>query len=312
MKRIYFLIPVFLFFITGCGNKNQEFDASGTFETDEVIVSSELSGKLLTFTIREGQQFGKDSVVGTVDARQLVFQKEQVQESINALGERTADVQPQIRLLEDQLKVQQSQLNNALFEKKRVENLIREDAATRKQLDDINASIDVMQGQMLVTRQQIAVQRSGTSTQNRGVLSETKPLSKRIAALDDQLSKANIINPVTGTVIAKYAEPGEFTTTGKALYKIADLDTMYLRAYITGDQLPLIRLSQPVKVYLDSGQKHYREVPGTISWIAGKAEFTPKTIQTKEERSNLVYAVKIRVPNDGYIKIGMYGEIRFK
>ena len=312
MKQIHLLIIAIALSVAGCRDNDNDFDASGTFETDEVIVSSELAGKLLSFTIEEGQNIPKDSIVGSIDSRQLIYQKEQVQESISALSDRTSNVLPQIRLLEQQLTVQQSQLDNLMYEKKRVENLIKQDAATGKQLDDINASIDVMQRQMLVTKQQINVQRTNTSTQNRGVMSESRPLQKRIAQLDDQLEKANIINPVNGTIIAKYAEAGEITAAGKALYKVADLNTMYLRAYITGDQLPQVKLDQQVQVYLDSGEHHYRQVHGTITWIASKAEFTPKTIQTKEERSNLVYAVKIKVNNDGYIKIGMYGEIKFK
>jgi HlyD family secretion protein len=310
MKQVQILMIAFALSVVGCRNNSNDFDASGTFETDEVIVSSEIAGKLLSFTIEEGMNLNKDSIVGTIDSKQIVFQKEQVEESIGALRDRTFDVMPQVRLLEQQLTVQQSQLENLEYERKRVENLVKLDAATGKQLDDINAQIDVMNRQMAVTKQQIAVQRTNTSTQNRGVLSESRPLQKRIAQLDDQLGKANIVNPVNGTVIAKYAQAGEVTAAGKALYKIADLSTMNLRAYITGDQLPVVRIGQPVQVFIDSGENHYRRLTGNISWVADRAEFTPKTIQTKSERSNLVYAIKVRVKNDGYIKIGMYGEIK--
>jgi HlyD family secretion protein len=150
------------------------------------------------------------------------------------------------------------------------------------------------------------------ATQNRIILSEGKPLEKRVAQLDDQLKKANIINPVNGTVITKYAEAGEMTSSGKALYKIADLSTMTLRAYITGTQLSQVKLGQTVKVLVDDGADKYKEIPGNITWISDKAEFTPKTIQTKDERANLVYAIKVKVKNDGYLKIGMYGEVKFK
>jgi HlyD family secretion protein len=220
-------------------------------------------------------------------------------------------VEPQIKLLHDQLNVQQSQLDNLLHEKTRTENLVRQDAATGKQLDDINAQIDMLRKQMQVTQQQINVQRNNTGTQNRGILSQGKSLQKKVEQLDDQLNKANIKNPINGTVITKYAEVGEMTAAGKALYKIADLSTITLRAYITGTQLPQIKLGQAVKVLVDD-EKKYKELPGTITWISDKAEFTPKTIQTKEERANLVYAVKIKVKNDGYLKIGMYGEVKFK
>lgn len=295
--------------IAGCNGKDSVSDASGTFETDEVIVSSEMTGKILSFNVQEGSSLAGGSVVGLIDADNLSLQKEQVQASIEALRDKTSDVNPQIRLLQDQLAVQQSKLQTMERERTRTENLLKSDAATPKQLDDINAQIDVAKREMAVTQQQIAVQRNNVATQNRGILSEKAPLEKRVAQLSDQLDQANIINPIKGTVITKYAETGEMTSVGKALYKIANMDTMLLRAYITGTQLSQVKLNQPVKVLVDSGAKKYREYPGTITWISDKAEFTPKTIQTKEERANLVYAVKVRVRNDGYIKIGMYGEL---
>jgi HlyD family secretion protein len=297
--------------VTACNRNTPKFDASGTFEVDEVIVSAEQSGKLLSFNVAEGQAIAAQQVVGIIDAENLSLQKEQIQASIEALHDKTADVRPQVKLLQEQLDVQQSQLNNMLHERTRIENLLKQDAATGKQLDDMNSQIEVLQRQMDVTRQQINVQMTNTSTQNRTVLSEKKPLEKRVAQLSDQINKAQIINPVGGTVIAKYAEPGEVTAAGKALYKIANLDTLTLRAYITGTQLPQIKLNQTVKVMIDSGANAYREYPGTITWVADKAEFTPKTIQTKDERANLVYAIKVKVKNDGYLKIGMYGEVLF-
>ena len=295
--------------IAGCNGNKSVSDASGTFETDEVIVSSEITGKILSFNVREGGELAGGSVVGSIDADNIALQKEQMQASIQALNEKTSDVSPQIRLLQDQLAVQQSKLQTLERERTRTENLLKSDAATPKQLDDINSQIDVAKGEMAVTQQQIAVQRNNVATQNRSILSEKAPLEKRVAQLNDQLDQANIINPIKGTVITKYAEAGEMTSVGKALYVIANMDTMLLRAYITGIQLSQVKLNQPVKVLVDSGAKKYREYPGTITWISDKAEFTPKTIQTKEERANLVYAVKVRVPNDGYLKIGMYGEL---
>jgi HlyD family secretion protein len=309
-KLIVTLIATALLF-TSCNHNAPKFDASGTFEVDEVIVSAEQTGKLLSFNVNEGQTIPRETVVGVIDAENLALQKEQIQASIAALHDKTADVRPQVKLLQEQLNVQQSQLNNMLHERTRIENLLKQDAATGKQLDDMNSQIDVLQKQMDVTRQQINVQTSNTSTQNRTVLSEKKPLEKRVAQLSDQISKAQIINPVNGTVITKYAEAGEVTSAGKALYKIANLDTLTLRAYITGTQLPQIKLNQLVKVMIDSSANGYREYPGTITWISDKAEFTPKTIQTKEERANLVYAIKVKVKNDGYLKIGMYGEVLF-
>lgn len=313
MKTIVKIIPLAaLLFLMSCGNKNGKFDATGTFEADEVIVSSELAGKITSFSVEEGQTIPKDSIVAVVDAANISLQKEQVEANIQALSEKTADVSPQVRLLENQLAVQQSQLNNLLHEQARVQNLLKQDAATGKQLDDITAQVDVAQKNLAVTQQQINVQRSNVATQNRGIMSEGKPLEKRIAQLDDQLKRATILNPVNGTIITKYAEQGEITAAGKALYKIADLSTMTLRAYITGTQISEVKLGQVVKVLVGDGADKYKELPGTIVWIADKAEFTPKTIQTKEERANLVYAIKVKVKNDGYLKIGMYGEIKFK
>jgi HlyD family secretion protein len=311
MKQIVFIALISISMLTACKNGNGNADASGTFEANEVIVSAESSGKLISFTVEEGQLIAKDSVVGTVDATNISLQKEQVESSIQALGEKTADVSPQVKLLEDQLAVQQSQLNNLLHEQGRIQNLLKQDAATGKQLDDINAQVEVAKRSMNVTRQQIHVQQNNVATQNRSILSEGKPLQKRVAQLEDQLKKTTIVNPVAGTVLTKYAEQGEITSTGKALYKIADLSTITLRAYITGAQLSQVKLGQTVKVLVDDGAKKYKEYSGTISWVSDKAEFTPKTIQTKDERANLVYATKIKVKNDGYLKIGMYGEVKF-
>lgn len=312
MKYLKLSAAFAILLLSSCKNGNGKFDATGTFEVDEVIVSSELAGKIVSFSVEEGQIIPKDSIVAVVDAAGISLQKEQVEANIQALSEKTADVSPQVRLLENQLAVQQSQLNNLLHEQTRVQNLLKQDAATGKQLDDITAQVDIAKKSIEVTRQQINVQRSNVATQNRGILSESKPLEKRVAQLDDQLKRATILNPVNGTVITKYAEQGEITSAGKALYKIADLSTMTLRAYITGTQISQVKLGQPVKVLIDDGADKYKELPGTVTWIADKAEFTPKTIQTKEERANLVYAMKVKVKNDGYLKIGMYGEIKFK
>ncbi|WP_207513354.1 HlyD family secretion protein [Longitalea luteola] len=311
MNKLIVTLTATAMLFAACNRNAQKFDASGTFEVDEVIVSAEQTGRILSFNVFEGQAIPREQVVGIIDAENLSLQKEQMQATIEALQERTYNVMPQIKLLEEQLAVQQSQLKNLLHERTRIENLLKQDAATGKQLDDITSQIEVLQKQMDVTRQQINVQRTNTYTQNRTVLSEKKPLEKRVAQLNEQIGKAQIINPVDGTVITKYAEAGEVTSAGKALYKIANLDTLTLRAYITGTQLPQIKLNQAVKVMIDSGAKAYREYPGTITWVSDKAEFTPKTIQTKDERANLVYAIKVRVKNDGYLKIGMYGEVMF-
>ncbi len=304
------LIPfALLFSLMACNSNKNPYDASGTFEVDEVIVSAEIPGKILSLNVNEGDTLGKNAIAGTIDAADISLQKDQVQASIKALGEKKADVLPQEKLLKNQLAVQQSQLQYLLHEKTRFENLLKQDAATGKQVDDINSQIEVAHKQIAVTQQQINVQRNSISTQNRSVMSEAAPLEKRVAQLNEQIQKSNIVNPISGTVITKYAEQGEFATTGKPLYKIASLSEMTLRAYITGAQLSQVKLNQKVKVLVDNGAKKYKEFNGTISWISDKAEFTPKTIQTKDERANLVYAIKIKVKNDGYLKIGMYGEV---
>ena len=311
MKKLFFgLIAIASLLTIGCNSNENEFDASGTFEADETIVSSEMPGKILSFNVEEGMHLLKDSVVGMVDATNIDLQQQQVEASINALNEKTANVNPQIELLQNQLAVQQSQLDNLLHERKSIENLLKADAATAKQLDDMNAQIDVVKKSMTVTQQQINVRKNDVATQNRSILSEAEPLRKRVAQLEDQQQRANIVNPVNGTVITKYAEAGEVTSSGKALYKIADLSELNLRAYVSGVQLPTIKLGQQVKVMIDQGEKGYKEYIGTIVWISDKAEFTPKTIQTKEERANLVYAIKVKVKNDGFLKIGMYGEVK--
>jgi len=308
--KLFFGTSVIL--LAACNGKNGSYDASGTFEADEVIVSSLASGKILSFDVEEGSVLMKDSIVGLVDPTGLNLQKQEVQATIASLGDQTSTAEPQVKLLQDQLVVQESKLANLLHEKTRTENLLRQDAATGKQLDDVNAEIDVVKKQMSVTQQEINVQKNNVGTRNRSVLSQGKPLEKRVEQIEDLLNKSNIKNPVTGTVITKYAEAGEMTSSGKALYKIADLSTITLRAYITGTQLSEVKLGQTIKVLVDDGAEKYKEFPGTITWVSDKAEFTPKTIQTKDERANLVYAMKVKVKNDGYLKIGMYGEVKFK
>lgn len=302
-------IPVMM--ASACNSHKIQTDASGVFESDEVIVSAEQNGKLLTFNVNEGDSLSKGELVGNIDMSNTLLQKQQVQASIAALHQKTTNPQPQIQLVKAQLAVQESQLQQQLREKTRTENLLKADAATQKQLDDINSAIDQLQKQIDVSKQQIALDASNIATQNRTIYSEQGPLEKSAAQFQDQIDKGQIINPIKGMVLTRYALQGEMTTTGKALYKIANLDTLTLRAYVTGSQLTQVKLGQSVKVYSDQGSNQYREYPGTVYWISDKSEFTPKTIQTRDERANLVYAVKIHVVNDGYLKLGMYGEVKF-
>lgn len=300
----FWLLSIF----AACHNGETEADANGSFEADEVIVSAESPGQLVSFHVNEGDLLPADSVVGKIDPGNIQLQKEQVEASIDALSQKTSSVQPQVKLLKDQAAVQQSQLDNLLYEQQRISRLLKADAATQKQYDDISAQIEVQKRQLQVTQQQIAVAESNTNTQNRSILSEKQPLTKRVAQLQDQLDKTTIVNPVSGTVLTTYAEEGEFANIGKPLYRIADLSVLNLRAYMTGDQLSQVKLGDSVTVRIDDGKDGYLNYRGKVTWIAAEAEFTPKTIQTKEERAHLVYAMKIKVKNDGRLKIGMYGE----
>lgn len=299
-------------FLSACSSSQLKYDAAGIFEADEVIVSSELPGKILDFKVNEGNILQKGATVAIIDALPISLQQEQLQASVKALSQKTQNVAPQIKLLNDQIAVQTTQLTNLQHERNRIETLLKADAATAKQLDDINFQIESVKKQIAVTQQQIAVQINNVQTQNRAILSETDPLEKQIAQLKDKEKRSTIINPINGTILTKYAMEGEITSAGKAMYKIADLSTLILRTYISGTQLSQIKIGQNVKVFIEEGDKKYKNYTGTITMVSDKAEFTPKTIQTKDERANLVYAVKVLVKNDGYLKIGMYGEIQFK
>lgn len=291
-----------------CRNK-EDFDASGNFEADEVIVSAQQNGALIAYAVQEGALLKAGDKVGQLDVRAAELQKEQVEARITALGQRTASPEDQAELVRRQLDVQETQLAQQLRERARTGNLVKADAATQKQLDDINAAIDQLKKQIAVTRQQLVVNTYNTHRQNRNILSEKSPLEKNAAGIQEQIDKGQVINPTTGVVLTNYALRGEMQVVGKPLYKIANTDTLDLRAYITGTQLAQVKLGQAVRVRIDQGKKDYKEYPGTITWISGKSEFSPKTIQTRDERANLVYAIKVRVRNDGYLKIGMYGEV---
>lgn len=236
-------------------------------------------------------------MIGYIDSLQLYLKKRQLEAQIKATLSKKPDISAQLAALQEQLKA-------AERDQVRYTNLLKDDATTRKQVDDINSQVAIL-------KRQIAAQQSSLAISTGSISEETNPLKVQIAQTNDQLEKCRIINPITGTVLTKYAERNEMASPGKALYKIADLSSLNLRAYVTGDQLPKIKLNQKVKVLTDNGKDSYKEQQGTIIWINDKAEFTPKTIQTKDERANLVYAVKIKVPNDGSLKIGMYGEVKF-
>ncbi|GAB3262490.1 HlyD family efflux transporter periplasmic adaptor subunit [Larkinella harenae] len=295
--------------LIACQSEPQS-DAYGNFEAVETIVSAEATGALQKLAIEEGQTLKAGQTVGQIDPLQLQLRKSQLLASQRAVSNRSPNIPVQLSPYEQQLAVQQQQLQTLQREKTRTENLIAAGAAPAKQLDDIVAQMEVVERQMALIRQQRAAQQSALTTQRSGTLSEEAPLQEQIRQLDDQISKATIVNPATGTVTVKFAEPGEVVSYGKPLYKVADLDQITLRAYISGDQLVRVKGGQRVKVLVDAPNDQFKEYAGTITWISSKAEFTPKVIQTKDERVNLVYALKIKVKNDGGLKIGMPGEVR--
>lgn len=292
-----YLITAISIVAISCNNNSSQFDATGNFEADEIIVSAEASGKIIQLTAQEGADLKAQSVVGLIDTTQLYLRKQQLEYSIKAVNARQPNATVQLAAIKEQIATAQR-------EKKRVENLLKADAATQKQLDDLNAQIDLLQRQYDATQSTLNVTKQSLQ-------SETLPYKAQLDQITDQLNKSRIVNPINGTVLTLYAKQSEVVNAGKALYKIADLSTIILRAYVSGTQLSQIKLGQNVKVLVDAPDDGYKEYSGTISWVSEKAEFTPKTIQTKEERANLVYAVKINVKNDGFLKIGMYGEVKF-
>lgn len=276
--------------IISCNNNGDKADGYGNFEATETTISAENSGKLILFTVEEGITLKKGEQVGLIDTIQLNLKKEQLQVSKNTITSKSKGVLSQINVLKAQLKT-------VTISKNRIENLLKENAATQKQLDDVNGQIDVINQQI-----------RSVEIQNAPVVNELKSTDVQISQLEDLLQKSNIINPINGTVLVKYAEPNEITSFGKPLYKIADLSTMQLRVYVSEKQLSSIKIGQEVTVKIDATEE-MKNFKGTISWIASEAEFTPKIIQTKEERVNLVYAVKVDVQNDGSLKIGMPAEM---
>ena len=309
MKKIFITAFVIISMVS-CNNKKNNYDASGTFETTETIVSAEANGLIKQFDMNEGEMLKPGQFIGYIDTLQLNLKKTQLESQIRSLQNRTPNISVQTDIYSKQLGVTQSNLKTMLHEKTRIENLVKADAATPKQLDDINGQVDVLQRQLTVIQSQQAAQRSVLTTQSNGITGDIGPLKVQIDQVNDQLAKSVIINKVNGTVLTKYAEANEMATVGKPLYKIADLSTLILRAYITGNQLSSVKLNQQVKVLVDDANGKYKEYVGTIEWISNKAEFTPKTIQTKDERANLVYSIKINVKNDGYLKIGMYADVK--
>lgn len=292
MKRILFLICLTAI-LCSCGNDNGKSDAYGNFEAEEIIISSEMTGKLLEFDIEEGVAIDSGKLVGLIDTMQLYLQKKTLLAQKNIIRTKYSNLYAQIDVLKDQIETAEKDRN-------RIEKMLEGKAATEKQLDDINGRLSVLDKQI-----------SQVNAQNPTIAGELNSIDTQIEQINDKLNRSILVNPIKGTVLAKYADKYEIAVQGKPLYKIADIGLLTLKAYISGAQLPKTKLGGRVKVLVDSDNKTIRELEGTIEWISPKAEFTPKIIQTKEERVNLVYAIKVKVKNDGSLKIGMPGEIKF-
>ena len=296
MKRIFIYCALPL--LTAACGRSGDFDATGTFEATEVVVSAEATGRILRFDAEEGDVLEVGRQVGSIDTVQLYLQKLQLERQRASVVSNRPDIAKQAASLREQIAKQQT-------ERRRVENLLRDGAATTKQLDDIDAQIKVLNGQL---EAQLSTLRNNAAS----IDENSSSIDLQIARIEDQLAKCRIASPVAGTVLAKYSEAGELASVGRPLMKVADLDRIYLRAYFTSDQLAGLKLGQEVTVTADFGGDSRIDYPGRIVWIASESEFTPKTIQTRDSRANLVYAAKIAVENDGRLKIGLYGEVRLR
>ena len=305
------LLVCLLLVVIACTNDEKTTDAYGNFEAVETIVSAQATGGLTAFSVEEGQSLTAGQTVGQIDTDQLTLRRAQLLANKRAVATRNPNITVQLALFNEQIVVQEQQLKNLQRERTRTKNLLDAGAATAKQLDDIQAQIDIIERQIVLTRQQRAAQASALNTQKSGIGADAGPLDEQVKQLDDQIKKSSIVNPLTGTVTVKFAEPGEVVSYGKALYKVADLGNIILRAYVAGDQLLSVKVGQRVTVLVDAPNNTMKPYNGTVEFLSGKAEFTPKVIQTRDERVNLVYALKIRVKNDGSLKIGMPGEVQF-
>ena len=296
MKKLITMASAALL-LAACGNSEKEYDATGTFEATETTVSAEQNGTLLTFAINEGDEIEAESEVGLIDTTQTWLKLQQARATQEVYQSQKPD-------MEKQTSATRQQLAKAQAEQQRYKELVADGAAPSKMLDDATNQVQVLQ-------RQLAAQLSSLSTNTNALSKQMAATEVQIDQLCDQLRKCHIKAPLKGTVLEKYAESGEFVAVGKPLFKMADMEQVYIRAYVTSAQLQSIRTGQQVKVFADYGDGKKQEYDGTVSWISSRSEFTPKTILTDDERADLVYAVKVRVKNDGFIKIGMYGEVKF-
>ena len=279
-----------------CSTGNGDYDATGSFEATEIIVSSQANGRILALNLNEGDQLQQGQTVGVIDSTQLYLQKMSLLSNAKGVRAQQPDIKAQTAALQEQIKSLER-------EKARLGRLVTANAANQKQLDDIDSQLEVV-------RRQLSALTSTLQKSSDNISAQSSTLDIQVAQLEDQLDKTRIVSPISGTVLNRYAEAGELATIGTPLFKIADTGILFLRAYVTNDQLAQIKLNGEVTVRVDDGHGGMKSYKGRINWISDKSEFTPKTIQTKNERANLVYALKIAVPNDGFLKIGMYGEVK--
>ena len=296
MRTDNYILAVAALMLAACGNNEKEYDATGTFETTETTVFAEQSGTLMAFSVNEGDETDASVEVGLIDTTQIWLKIQQLDATKKVYNSQKPDMEAQIATT-------QQQLLKAQQEEQRYKELVTDGAAPSKMLDDASSNVKVLQ-------KQLAAQQSALSTSTRSLDKQSDMVDVQVRQLRDQLRKCHIVTPAKGTVLEKYVERGEFVAAGKPLFKIGDTQNMFMRAYVTSVQLQHIKLGQKVKVFADYGDGQKKEYDGTVTWISSRSEFTPKTILTDDERADLVYAVKITIKNDGYVKIGMYGKVK--
>lgn len=344
MRKINIIVLSVLFafhvsLFTSCSSGDNDYDATGIFEVTEVVVSAESQGRILSLDFNEGDNVKEGQELGAINSIQLALQKDQLIANQKVNTTRKLDVSAQVASLQRSVETQRKQINtqqsqievlrqqlaNLQHERARFAALLAENAGNEKQVSDIDQQISVVKKQIEaaekqlaasetqigITESQITEKREQLNVGNNTLDTQNDVLSTQIGSVDEKISDAIVRSPITGTILQKYAEAGEYAVPGKALFKVGNINDMKIRAYVTGAQLTKLKIGQKVKVYADMGESDRKEYAGTITWISSEAEFTPKTIQTRDERANLVYAIKISVKNDGFIKSGMYGEVNF-
>ena len=310
MKKIYLLISL-VGIITSCTNNQKEYDATGTFEATEVTVAAKSSGELKRFTLNEGENLNANQVVGNIDSYEFQQKQDELTAVLQQLDATEASTSSRQLNLKEQLASLSQQISHEQQEQKRFAELVKDGAVPRKQLDDINNQIQVLQKQYEATRNQIQSNNSSLEKQISAIQAQKQGVMAQKRQLEEKINNTQVFSPLQGTVLEKYVEQGEFVSIGKPLFKVADTNKMFMRAYITSEQLKSIKVGRKATVFADYGNEQKKQYNGVVTWISSRSEFTPKTILTDDERADLVYAIKIQFTNDGYAKIGMYGEVKF-